>query len=104
MVYKLLNSPRLLSEGVTPFCDPSGDEGYVNWFETGQKTIVFMSIANLSQDQSQQWDPCGGKGIAVGNDTGHRPRPETGQAKPGALISEKTVGVNDMVETGARGC
>jgi hypothetical protein len=63
-----------------------------------------MSIANLSQDQSQQCCACGSRCNSVGNDTGQRPRRETEQAKPGALISEKTVGVNDMVETMVTGC
>ena len=48
-----MGSPLYLSEGVAPFCDPSGDEGHVNWSETGQKTIALMLIANLSQDRSR---------------------------------------------------
>ena len=63
-----------------------------------------MSIAHLSQVQSQQWRPFGGLGVSVGNDTGQRLRGETQQAKPGALNSVKTMSVNDVVETGANGC
>ena len=70
----------------------------------GQKTIVIMSIASLSESQSQQRCPLGGRCISVGNDTGQRPRQETEQAKLGALTSQKSSGVNDTVETGAHGC
>jgi hypothetical protein len=46
-----MGSRFYLSEEVALFCDPSGDEGHVNWFETGQKIIAFMLITNLSQDR-----------------------------------------------------
>ena len=63
-----------LSERVAPFCDPSGDEGHVNWFEAGQKTIAFMLIANLSQSQSHQRAPDGGLGFTGDNASGNRKR------------------------------